>query len=180
MVTTNLNLDPIKYECCISVKDWIKMDLGALFQGPWFESHWSVLFISHPNSLASDSRKFISSKISLFKSMKAILLRRWSYFKSAWFLHFHSDINDFLRITCCQYLKGIPKRKFTGVFLTHYQEKPWENCSNLYGHQEFLTAFGIQTMCYNIQIKITKEISCIPFTPWSMLWNLVAARVKIN
>ena len=36
--------------------------LGALFQGPGFESHWSVLFISHPNSLASDSREFISSK----------------------------------------------------------------------------------------------------------------------
>ncbi len=28
-----------------------------------FESHWSVLFISHPNSLAYHSREFISSNI---------------------------------------------------------------------------------------------------------------------
>ncbi len=37
--------------------------LGALFQGPGFEPHWGVLFISHSNSLASDSREFISSDI---------------------------------------------------------------------------------------------------------------------
>ncbi len=43
--------------------------LGALFQGPGFESQWSVLFIGHPNNLASDSREFIFSYSSLGRTM---------------------------------------------------------------------------------------------------------------
>ncbi len=33
------------------------------FQGPWFESYWSVPFISRPNGLGSESREFISSNL---------------------------------------------------------------------------------------------------------------------
>ncbi len=36
--------------------------------------HWSVLFISHPNSLASDSREFISSMCMLGKQIIIIKL----------------------------------------------------------------------------------------------------------
>ncbi len=68
------------------VRAWLMYcwQLCALFQGPGFESHWGVLFISHSNSLASDSTECISPNILTEGRTSHILVKDWIKMGLGW------------------------------------------------------------------------------------------------